>query len=160
MPETASHLALLTAAALVAIALGDPAAAQETSKQDQLVQKTMDALDTNDDGSITTAESETAQRARFKALDTNGDGALSSDEFKGYTPEFGKMPTDEARRTAWLEKRFKRLDANDDGKVTEAEMLADGSKRFANADDDKNGQVTAEELRGPKPATETQTQTQ
>lgn len=160
MPKTASHLALLAAAALLAIALGDPAAAQETSKRDQLVQKTMDALDADRDGSISTAESETVQRARFKALDTNSDGALSSEEFKAYTPEFGKMPADEAKRTAWLEKRFKRLDTDDDGKVTEAEILTGGSKRFAAADDNKDGQVTAEELRRPKPATETQTQPQ
>jgi Ca2+-binding EF-hand superfamily protein len=147
MPNTAGRLAFLTLLPLLALALVDPAAAAQTSRREQMIQRLMDRLDTNHDGAVTRAEAEAAQRDRFESLDSNGDGAVSSEEFMAYEPEIGRMPVDATKRAAWLQKRFKRLDRDNDGKVTEAEFLALGSRRFAAADADGDGRVTAEELR-------------
>lgn len=159
MPQTVRRLALPAIAALVAAAFAGPLAAQETSKQEQAIQRTMETFDADKNGSIAKAEVEATLQAQFKALDKNGDGALSQEEFMAYTPVFGNVPAKESKRTAWLEKRFKRLDSDNDGKVTEAEFLAGEGKRFAGGDDDKDGQVTAEELRTRQPAKDPDTQT-
>ena len=43
--------------------------------------------------------------------------------------------------------RFKEIDADKNGKISQAEFLAHGKERFESADEDKNGKVTVWEFR-------------
>lgn len=112
---------------------------------------TFEQLDANADGSITLAEVEAARTAgageRFAATDTNGDGALSADELiaaagearegrmaervatrieRADTNGDGVLQADEIQsrgegRGPNVERMFDRVDANDDGAISEEE---------------------------------------
>jgi hypothetical protein len=98
------------------------------------------AADTNADGLLSRAEAAALPRIaeRFDAIDANADGQVSFDELRS------------SRHKARGEKRgerfLKRLDADNDGKVSKAEALAKATERFDRADANKDGFVTAEEL--------------
>jgi Ca2+-binding EF-hand superfamily protein len=100
-------------------------------------------LDGNGDGSVTAAEMDAARAAAFGRQDANADAVLTDDEFL-----VGRNTgiVDDDRRRA----RFRSLDANGDGHIGRDEYLADGRKRFALADRDKNGRLTPTEFTGAR----------
>lgn len=98
-------------------------------------------VDTNGDGKITRDEMQARAGARFGEADSDGDGAISRDEMV-------------ARAMARVEKRIDRMmdrmDADDDGKITEAEMQQMRGKRMERMikwmDKDGDGALSKEEF--------------
>lgn len=103
-----------------------------------------DTLDQNGDGAITQAEMEAVASERFAARDENGDGALSKDEM---------LKGSSARAERRAQRMLDRLDANDDGQLTLAELSAREGRgrmfeRFDANDDGAISQAEFEEARG------------
>jgi len=88
-----------------------------------------DKLDQNHDGKVTSAEADTATKARFTELDKNKDNVISGDELGA---RGGRM--------------LLRADTNHDQKVTLAEMQAARRVMFARLDTNKDKVVTKEEF--------------
>lgn len=91
------------------------------------------ALDRDGDGFITVAELQAARRLAFRELDRDKNGALDLQEF-----------TLSGRPDA--PERFLALDANSDGKVTEAEYLALARPTVQRADRNGDGKVSRAEF--------------
>ncbi len=132
-------------------------------------EKAVQGADTNGDGVLTNAEVMTVATAKFDALDKNGDGTLTLSELPKQMP-MGEM---RAKRIAKMKEHrannpekaaeFKarreesrmrrqsrmafiaRIDANGDEQVSREEFMAPVERRFAHADADGDGEVTAEE---------------
>lgn len=97
---------------------------------DEELRKAFTAADVNKDGVIDIDESVGNAILIFASLDKNKDGYLSFDELPGYDPN-----------------RLKRADRNDDGKLSVGEVASDRVWEFFEADTDRNGVVTFEEVR-------------
>lgn len=101
----------------------------------------MQFFDTNKDGVVSLDEFNSAMLARFHAMDTDHNGVVSAKEFYAYIQH---------RRLQHREARLKQMDANGDGRVTEAEYLAYMNKeakiRFDRMDKNHDGILTANEL--------------
>ncbi|MBY0335476.1 MAG: EF-hand domain-containing protein [Acetobacteraceae bacterium] len=117
-------------------------------------------LDADRDGRVTWAEAWGAAAARFDAADTDRSGGLTLAEFQAQTvPRPDGAPEPSARmverRAERRARRFRALDANQDGQVTLAEMRPFAQARFRAMDANGDGAVTLDELprRGPRPAT-------
>lgn len=95
--------------------------------------------DLNKDGKVTRAEFDKAVGDKYAAAVKGGNG-MSPDAF--YRVEFARFQDMEAHR-------FKRLDKNNDGKLSEAEFAAPGEKLFAQLDKNKNGVLSKDELAHP-----------
>lgn len=96
--------------------------------------------DLNKDGKLTRAEFDKAVADKFAATVKGGAG-MTPAEFFGL--ERVRYLDREARR-------FKRLDKNHDGKLSEAEFAAPGDRLFARLDVNKDGVVTLAELTAPR----------
>jgi len=97
---------------------------------DDELRKAFDAADANKDGVIDVDESVANSILIFATLDKNKDGYLSYDELPGYDPN-----------------RLKRADRDDDGKLSVGEVASDRVWEFFEADTDRSGVVTFEEVR-------------
>jgi Ca2+-binding EF-hand superfamily protein len=100
--------------------------------------------DSNGDGAIDRAEFDAQRANHFKSTDSDGDGFVTEAELKAFFE--AKRAQMEAHRGDKAAKMMERLDANKDGKITEAEWPKEGRMSFKNADADSDGAVTAEEL--------------
>lgn len=107
LTPTAALALIFTLAASVAVAQGPRGAAG-----------LFERLDTNQDGQITRAEAEAHRDARFVAADTDADGFLTAEEILAQwrNRTSGGVPS---RRIAHI---IDRLDADDDGRLSAAEM--------------------------------------
>ena len=98
-------------------------------------------LDTNGDGALSLEELQAQGEARFSAVDTDGDGALSAEELTAAAGERA------AERTAQM---IERLDENGDGALQLEEMPAregDRAERmFDRVDADEDGVISEEEF--------------
>ncbi len=92
--------------------------------------------DFNKDGRLTRAEFDRAVTEDFSAAAKGGQG-MTPAEFYGI--QLGRFHEMEGRR-------FKRLDKNHDGKLSEAEFSAPGKKLFARLDRNQDGVLTKDEL--------------
>jgi hypothetical protein len=111
--------------------------------------------DADDDGVISAQEFDAAAKARFQRMDANQDGVIDADELAAITKRM------EERRAARPDAGqgaggggggWTAMDADHDGKITEAEALAASKARFATLDADKNGSLSQAEQparRGP-----------
>lgn len=107
------------------------------------------SADSNKDGRVDRAEFDSERAAHFKTVDTNGDGFLSADEMTAFhDAQRAKMESKQGDMGA---KFLKRFDADGDGKVSEAEWPKKGRMTFADADGNKDGTVTADELAKMRP---------
>ena len=104
--------------------------------------------DANGDGAISAQEYDAAAKARFQRMDANHDGVIDAGELaaieKRMEERRAERPDAGPRRGAggggWTA-----MDADHDGKITEAEALAASKARFAELDADKNGVLGATE---------------
>ncbi len=97
-------------------------------------------LDADGNGEVTLEELSAGSTARFNDIDTNGDGLLSAEEIAA-----GQQNRAERRATRMIE----RLDADEDGQLSQAEIEArrDPAKMFAKLDADESGGVSEDEFR-------------
>lgn len=100
--------------------------------------------DTNNDGVVDRAEFDAQGAERFKAIDVNGDGFATQDEMKAFHE--AQRAKFEAGKGDMAAKFMKRLDKDNDGKISAAEWPKDGRLKFEKADANSDGFVTAEEM--------------
>lgn len=96
--------------------------------------------DLNKDGKVTRAEADKAIADKYAAAVKGGKG-LTPDGF--YVLELARFQDMEMRR-------FKRLDTDNNGKLSEAEFAVPGQKLFAHLDQNHDGVVTKDELASPR----------
>ena len=126
-------------AAIVIGGLG-MAVAKEGGKRPQI---DFESLDTDGDGLVTQAELDARGAARFAEADTDGDGALSSDEL---------LARSQRANEDRIKRMMERLDANEDGKLTQDEMAkarrggGDSSRMIKRIDADGDGAISKEEF--------------
>jgi Ca2+-binding EF-hand superfamily protein len=100
--------------------------------------------DTNKDGVIDRAEFDAQGASRFKQVDANSDGFIGQDEMKAFHD--AQRAKFEAARGEMAGKMIKRFDKDSDGKLSETEWPDKGRMKFADADANKDGAVTADEI--------------
>jgi hypothetical protein len=106
-------------------------------------------IDDNDDGRISDEEAAAQREAVFVAMDADDDGELTQEEYMEVRMGPGEGRNEERRKARQEAKlaRFKPMDSDNSGKVSKAEWMAAGKKRFEDADADKDGVVTPWEFR-------------
>lgn len=114
----------------------------------------MAAIDTNNDGIIGDDEAAAQVESVFAAMDSDGDGELTEEEYMSVRmgPGFGQSRNEERQKAMQERKkaRFVEMDADKNGKVSQAEFIAGGKSRFQTADTDKDGKVTPWEFRSQR----------
>lgn len=153
--------ALATASSPSAPAKAPAAPAKSTSRQQFLatIQARFNAMDTNHDGVIDSAELAAAQQrevaqaqsveqrrldAEFTRLDTNHDGQLSKAEFMAAAPSLHPRNTPQQIIAA--------MDSNKDGKISLQEFEARPLANFERFDTNHDGTVTAAEMQAARAA--------
>lgn len=96
--------------------------------------------DLNKDGKVTRAEFDKAVADKYAAAVKAG-SAMTPNAF--YHVELGRFQNMEADR-------YKRIDKNNDGKLSESEFAAPGQKLFAQLDKNKDGVLSKDELMHPR----------
>ncbi len=122
----------MVASAGFALAQGKPGHGQRPSFEE---------VDANGDGKITQDEMQARAAARFSQADSDGDGAISRDEM---------MARAMARAEKRVDRMMSRMDADNDGKVSQAEMQNMRDKRMGRMikrmDTDGDGALSKEEF--------------
>ncbi len=93
------------------------------------------ALDLNGDGAITRGEAQAAREAMFEALDADGDGYISQAETQA--------AQNGGRGSGQL---LAQADANSDGRISHAEMMAQPYRAFDRLDRNTDGVLSADEV--------------
>lgn len=107
------------------------------------IMKMLQDVDKNSDGAFSQEEVNAFVQAKFTQADANGDAALTAEELAEAMPmgRGGK-----GRGGDRAERMLKRVDINDDGSVTLAEVQDRQGKMFALLDVDSSGVIDADEL--------------
>lgn len=113
-----------------------------------------DVIDANADGYITKAEITSHQNTKFENHDVDNSGFVSKDELKAaYTQRATERqsrtgkPYDVAKIERRVERIFGRLDTDNNGKVTQTEMIRRQDQFFERADADKDGRISKAEAK-------------
>lgn len=93
--------------------------------------------DQNDDGQVTSQELQTAITAKFAAIDANSDGQLTEDELSAMRSK---------RQSEMKGKRIAKLDKNDNGAIDRDEAPPRMARHFDEVDADGDGKLTQAEL--------------
>lgn len=126
-PATLLAALVLSALALPAI-LSQPAAARSGGAE-----KSLKAIDTDNDGTIDLAEAQAAGAATFDRLDKDKDGSVDTKELQGRLSR----------------KELKAADPDNDKSVDKKEYDSLVAERFKAADPDGDGKLDAKELKTP-----------
>ncbi|WP_020179195.1 EF-hand domain-containing protein [Methylopila sp. M107] len=104
--------------------------------------KQFERFDQNDDGVVDAEEVKQRLEKFMKRADANGDGVVDADEVKALREKIAKKGGKQAEN---FDKKFKKLDTDGDGRITEREALTRPGW-FDRADKDKDGKVTKAEI--------------
>jgi Ca2+-binding EF-hand superfamily protein len=118
------------------------------------------SADLNKDGVIDQTEFQTTRDKWFADLDTDKDGFVTAVEIKAFGDkmhaEWAKKhgdqaandkPADAGRKHGDFSQHIlKRVDTDEDGKISKAEFDAEGSKLFAKLDDNGDGKIAQNEM--------------
>ena len=103
--------------------------------------KFMQFFDTNHDGIVTLDEFEAASNTRFGIIDADHNGVISEQEFRAYIQQ---------RRAEKMQARLKAIDTDGDGQVSKSEYLAyqaqKAEKRFVRMDKNQDGVLSTDEF--------------
>lgn len=134
MKKTVAALTVLALGAVASLAIADQG---DHPRRGKMLER-LKAADTNADGLISRSEAADLPRLaeRFDAIDANKDGQVSFEELRAAR---GKHRGHGGH--------FKRVDSDNDGKVSKAEALAAAEAMFTRADANADGFVTREEMR-------------
>ena len=147
---------LFAAPAVLHAQASGTAAPQSVSKTAYMteMQGQFAAIDANKDGTVTSAEVESARtkavaaiaqrraETAFAELDSDKNGSLSPAEFAKLIKPAGKLPASPIMT----------LDANKDGRITAAEYKTGMEARFARIDANKDGVITPAEAKPSTPS--------
>jgi hypothetical protein len=122
--------------ALAAASFAMPATAQMMGRDPAAM---LDKADTDHDGRISRAEFVAARAGSFAKMDRNGDGAVSRSDF-------GRLLKLRPQAGDRLDMMIAEMDANHDGKITQAEVIAAPTLLFDRADADHDGFIDQAEL--------------
>jgi Ca2+-binding EF-hand superfamily protein len=122
--------------ALSAIAQNAPATADT---QPTLFQRLLQKMDTNGDGRISEQEFLAAATARFKTIDSAHTGGVNAQQLSN-------SPAAAERLNKRAEGFVRRFDTAGNGYVTQDEVIAAAQKRFARMDANGDGKLTPDEL--------------
>jgi Ca2+-binding EF-hand superfamily protein len=116
--------------------------ADRQARHEKMIDKMFAKFDAGKTGAITIDAFLKGPDARFDKIDTKKQGFLDHDELQAY---FG------ARDPQMVDRLMKRLDTDNDGKISKAEFEKPLRKRFALLDLNDDGKITREEasLAGP-----------
>ena len=107
-------------------------------------------LDANGDGVVSASEFDKAARQRFQRMDDNHDGLIDKSEVavlrKRMAERMGPVPAGGKRPDM-----IAQMDANKNGEITQAEMVAAQKVRFKQADKNADGMLNASEQRAMRP---------
>lgn len=106
-------------------------------------------LDTDGNGSISQAELQAQGAARFATADTDGDGALSEAELLAQA-----AARSEGRATQMVARMLEHRDTNENGVLEQAELTPDAdraAKRFARVDANDDGELSEDEFQNARP---------
>lgn len=133
MKRTLAALTALALGATATIAMAQPG---EGSRKGAMLER-LKAADTNADGLISRSEAAALPRLaeKFDRIDANKDGQISYEELHAAR---GKHRGHGGH--------FKRMDTDNDGKVSKAEAMAAAEARFARVDANGDGFITPEEI--------------
>jgi len=126
----------------------------EATDSGKSMKRLFDHMDGNHNEAVTVQEVEQFLGQRFSAADADGNGKLLREEFM--TAEERDPVMKEMRRGRMAE-MFSRFDSNQDGVLTQAELLAMGQERFTRLDENSDGKVTPDKIMkatrrfGPRP---------
>lgn len=128
-------------------------AAADPAKKEKRVERMIKRADINKDGKISHSEMSRGLAVTFAKVDTNGDGLLSKNEIAGAKETLkaerkrakaaGEPRLQKVRFPArHLTKRFERLDANNDGYLSKAELEKVADRMFRKRDKNRDGYIT------------------
>lgn len=139
---------LLSAAAVLLMGTGVAFAAGPGDDK-PAYEKPMADIDTDKDGSVSTAESEAHAAKKFEEFDADKDGSVSLDEMeKFHATEKAKREAARAEREAEMKKKYQaKVDPDGDGKISKDEFLKNAKERHAKMDANGDGTVTKEEAK-------------
>ena len=106
--------------------------------------------DANGDGAITPCEAEGFRRAAQAAMDADGDTRISGAEWAEFDPGFLNAADAAGRRMALMDAKgevFARYDTTGDGYLSNEEMMAGLFRDFIEADADDDGRLSEAEAK-------------
>jgi Ca2+-binding EF-hand superfamily protein len=108
--------------------------------------------DKDGDGFVTKEEFAAGRELMFSQIDANGDGALDQAELDKAHEAFRQRASESGHQLPPPEgdhhgRFMKRLDTNEDGKITAEEFVAAGERMFAKLDDNGDGKLAKDEMR-------------
>jgi hypothetical protein len=137
-------IALLAAATILAstavIASSDGPGGHKNRGEHRFLQH-----DSNADGSISKDEYLARQAERFKEADLNKDGSLTKQELEAVM-----IKKISERIKGRMGKRFTRLDADENGQISDEEMMAHAEYKFEKKDHDGDHKMTRDEMQHGK----------
>ncbi len=137
-------LSLITMASIVALSFSTVAFAEDKKHSKRMSgghHMMAKKMDTNKDGSVSREEFQAHQNKRFAGVDGNNDKSLTLEEFAAHAEKMKeeRKKAIEKAKQARMKKMFDALDANGDGKVSQAEFDAKGDRTFIRMDNNDDG---------------------